>query len=94
MLNGQQYEINKGPSIKDVRTFLRKKTSDFLEIYSVSARSRGKGVEPVRRFCRQGRGVNFLRFCTDVFYGRPLIGLFYNISVFSTSVLPSYSVSS
>jgi len=27
-----------------------------------------KGVEVVR----QGRGVNFLRFCTNYFYGRPL----------------------
>jgi len=32
-----------------------------------------KGVEPVRTVCGQGGGVIFLRFCADVFYGRPLI---------------------
>jgi len=31
----------------------------FFEIYDVSARTRGEGI-------------NFLRFCADIFYGRPL----------------------
>jgi len=34
-----------------------------------------KGFEPVRTFCGQrggGGGINFSRFCADVFYGRPL----------------------
>jgi len=43
----------------DVRTFWCKKLGIF-EIYDVSERTRG------------GRGVNFLRFCAGVFYGRPL----------------------
>jgi len=30
-------------------------------------------VEPVRIFCEQRGGVNFSRFCADVFYGRSLI---------------------
>jgi len=28
------------------------------------------GIEPVRTFYRQGGGVNFSQFCTDVFYGQ------------------------
>jgi len=50
------------------------KHSVFFEIYGVSARTGGKGVEPVRTFCGQGgRGINFSRFCANVFYGWPLI---------------------
>jgi len=45
------------------------KNFGFFEITGVSARTRGKGVEPVRT---KGEGVNFSRFCADVFYGRPL----------------------
>jgi len=40
------------------------KNFGFLEIYDVSARTRG--VEPVRT------RVNFSRFCADVLYGRSL----------------------
>jgi len=29
----------------------------FFEIYSVSAQTRGEGVEPVRTFCGQGRSI-------------------------------------
>jgi len=47
------------------------KNFDFFEIYDLSARTKEKGVEPVRTICGQGRGVNFLRLCADVFYGRP-----------------------
>jgi len=32
----------------------------FFEIYGVSARSRGEGVEPVRTFCRQGGRTSFM----------------------------------
>jgi len=40
-------------------------------MYGVFAQTRG--VEPVRTFCGQREsGVNFSRFCADVFYGRPL----------------------
>jgi len=45
-------------------------------------RPQGQGVvEPVRTVCRQG-GVNFSRFCADVFYGRPLIKLKKLVQVF------------
>jgi len=45
----------------------------FFEIYDVSAQTRGEGVKPVRSFFGQGGGgVNFSRFCADVFYGRSL----------------------
>jgi len=48
------------------------KNIKFFEIYSVSARQRGEGVEPVRTFYGQGgSGVNFSRFFADVLYGRP-----------------------
>jgi len=56
-----------GSSDADVHTFWCKNL-----IYGVSARTREKGVEQ----CEQGaKGVNFSRFCADVFYGRPLIVL-------------------
>jgi len=54
--------------------FFGAKKFGFLEILGVSARTRGEEVEPVRTFCEQGRrGVDFSRFCADVFYGQPLI---------------------
>jgi len=51
------------------------KNFGFFEIHGLSERTRRREVEPVRTFCRQGWGwrVNFLRFCADVFYGRPLM---------------------
>jgi len=56
----------------DVRTF-GAKNFGFFEIYGVSARTRGRRVEPVRTFFGQGgKGINFSRFCADVFYGLPL----------------------
>jgi len=49
------------------------KNFKFFEIYGVSARTTvGGGVEPVRTFFGQGGGVNYSRFCVDVFYGRSL----------------------
>jgi len=47
-----------GSSDADVRTFWHKKLRIF-EIYDVSAWT--KGVEPVRTFCEQEEGVNFVR---------------------------------
>jgi len=48
------------------------KNFDFSK-FLVCPHGQGKdGVEPVRTFFRQGEGVNFSRFCADVFYGRPL----------------------
>jgi len=73
----------KRESIKDVRSqgrgvlqmwtsaLFSTKNFGFFEIYGVSARTRGRVVEPVRRFFGQG-GVNFSRFCADFFYGRPI----------------------
>jgi len=50
------------------------KNIEFFEIYGVSARTKWE-VEPVLTFFGQGgEGVNFSRFCADVFYGRPLTG--------------------
>jgi len=56
-----------GYSDADVRTFWWK-NSGFFEIYGMSVRTRGVGQ------CGQGRGMNFSRFCADVFYRRPLNG--------------------
>jgi len=47
------------------------KNLEFFEMYGVSALTRGWRVKPVQIFFGQG-GVNFSRFCADVFYGRPL----------------------
>jgi len=58
------------PSDANIRTF-GAKTFGFFEIYGVSSRTRGEGIKPVRTFCGQGEGVNFSRFCADIFYGRP-----------------------
>jgi len=32
---------------------------------------KGDGVEPVRTFCRQEKGVNFSQFCAHVFWTAP-----------------------
>jgi len=63
----------------------RAKTFGFFEIFDVSVRTRGKGVEPVRTFCQQGGGVNFSRFCADDFYGRSLLLL--QVSLFEKPFL-------
>jgi len=55
--------------VLQMRTF-RAKNFGFFEIYGVSTR-KGR-VEPVRTFCGHRKRVSFLRFCADVFYGRPL----------------------
>jgi len=74
-----------GSSDADVRTLWFQKLRIFWKIYGVSTRTRGE-FEPVRtNFLTRGRGVrasadkfsdkgvNFLRFCADVLYGRPHI---------------------
>jgi len=56
-----------------LRTFWCKKPRIFRYLWCVRTNKRRVGVKPVRTFCGQGeRGVNILRFCADVFYGRPL----------------------
>jgi len=47
---------------------------EFFEIYDVSARTRGGegSWASADIFRTRERGVNFSRFCADVFYGRPL----------------------
>jgi len=47
------------------------KNFGFFEIYGVSARTRGEGGWASANILLT-RGVNFSRFCADVFYGRPL----------------------
>jgi len=45
------------------------KNIGYFEIYGVFTRTGGvNGFEPVKTVCRQGKGVNFSRFCADVFY--------------------------
>jgi len=46
------------------------KTFEFFEIYGVSARKRGLSSADILR--TREEGVNFLQFCRDVCYGRPL----------------------
>jgi len=54
--------------------FLAQKTSDFSKFMVCQHGHGWRAVEPVWTFCRQGgKGINFLRFCADVFYGRPFI---------------------
>jgi len=48
------------------------KTSDFSKFMVCLHGQGGDGVDQVLTFCGQGGGVNFLQFCADVFYGRPL----------------------
>jgi len=43
----------------------------FFEIYGVSSRTGGGGLNQCEHFV--DKGVTFSRFCVDVFYGRPLI---------------------
>jgi len=64
--------------------FSVQKTSDFLKVIVCP---NGKGMEkPVWTFCRQGGGVNFLLFCADVFYGRPLFVNFKKVFNFLNSI--------
>jgi len=53
------------------------KNSAFFEIDVVSARTRE--LSKCGYFAYKGEGVNFLRFCADVFYGLPLI--LYNVRI-------------
>jgi len=54
----------------DIRTFWSK--LGFFEIFGVSARTRGKGVEPVRIFCGHGeRGSIFRHFVRTSFMDGP-----------------------
>jgi len=58
----------------DVRSFWRENIG-FFEIYGISARTREEEELSQCGHLRT-RGVNFSRFCADVFYG--LYGLFMN----------------
>jgi len=49
-------------------TFFGVKNFEFFEIYGVSWTDKGVANEKI--FWTRGRGVNFLRFCVDVFCGR------------------------
>jgi len=61
------------------------KNFGFFEIMVCPHGQAGEGVEPVRTFFGQDghfsdkkEGVNFLRFCADVFYARPLTHCSFN----------------
>jgi len=58
----------------DVRAlyFMVQKLQIFRNLWCVHM-DKERRVEPVRTICGLGGGVNFSRFCTEVFYGRPLI---------------------
>jgi len=43
----------------------------IFEINGLSALTRGEGFSQSGHFVDKGGGVNFSRFCADVFYGRP-----------------------
>jgi len=59
-----------------ITTLFGEKNFVFFEIYGVSARTRAEEVGPVMSFCGQGEwGANFLRFCADVLYERPLTSI-------------------
>jgi len=60
------------------------KNIGFFEIYRVSARTRRKGIKPVRIICRQGCGVTFSQFCAGVLYGRPQ-----SLELYKTFFLPA-----
>jgi len=64
---------DKGVGVLQMRTsaLIDAKNFGHFEIYSVSARTRSEGVQPVRTFSGQGKGGHFLRFCADVLYERP-----------------------
>jgi len=50
------------------------KTYDLSKFMVCPHEPGGEEVEPVRIFFgKGGEGVNFSRFCADVFHGRPLI---------------------
>jgi len=54
----------------DVRSFWCKKTSD-LSKFMVCPHEQG-GLKQCGHFADKREGVNFSRFCADVFYRRPL----------------------
>jgi len=49
------------------------KNFKFFEIYGVPAQTGERGgLSQYGNFSDKGKGVNFSRFCADVFYGQPL----------------------
>jgi len=48
------------------------KNIGFFEIYGVSCPNGQGGLASTNILRTKGEGVNFLRFCADVLYGRPL----------------------
>jgi len=50
------------------------KTPDFSK-FMASPYGQRRGVEPLQTFFGQGGGGHFLRFCADVFFGRPIFNL-------------------
>jgi len=53
----------------DVRTYLYQKLCFFLNLWCVRT---GKGAEQLQTFGGQEGGIDFSRFCANVFYERPL----------------------
>jgi len=57
----------------DVRTYLYIKTSNFSKFILCPHGQRGGGLSQCGHFSdKEGREVNFSRFCADIFYGRLL----------------------
>jgi len=52
--------------------FSAQKTSNFLK-FMVCTHDKGEGLSQCGHFSDKREGVNFSRFCVDVFYGRCLI---------------------
>jgi len=60
-----------GSSDVDVRTFWCK-SSDFSKFMVCPREQRGRGLNQCGHFANKAEGVNYSRFCADVFYGLPL----------------------
>jgi len=63
-------------------TLFVEKTSDFSKFMVCSHGHSDRVLSQ----CRKGEGVNFSRFCADVFYGRSLIVLVKQLSSYLTIV--------
>jgi len=60
----------------------------------VCPHGQGEEVKAVRTFFRQGGGVNFSRFCADVFYGRSLTNTLILFIVEKDQTAPFFASSS
>jgi len=67
------------------------KTSDFSKFMVCPQDNEGRGLSQCGHFADKNGGVNFLRFCADVRYGRPLYTIRSKKMGFSTQTLQKVS---